>query len=267
MAVRTRLSLIAFFLWCPVILLTIPDTVNAQPTFTKAFSPDTIGPGSTTTLTFTITNGDPSPVTDLAFTDTLPAGVTIATPASVSTDCPDAVVAAGGSTISLSDGSLGAMSSCTISVNVTSSTIGTHTNTSGDLTSSAGNSGMASDDLMVVSTLPGFTKSFSPSTAPLGARSTLTFTIDNSANASSVTNLDFTDVLPTGLVIAEPSDASTGCGTAVIPPTLTAVPGTSVIILDADGTFAFPAVAADATCTVTVDVVSTGGGDAGQRLG
>ena len=56
--------------------------------FSKTFAPDIIGPGSTTTLTFTIDNSlQGLPAEDLAFTDTLPAGVTIATPASASTTC------------------------------------------------------------------------------------------------------------------------------------------------------------------------------------
>ncbi len=242
---------------------------GAVPTISKVFTPDTIGPGSSTTLVFTLSNPDVNPVTDLAFTDSLPAGVTIATPSNASTDCPDAVLSApnGGGTITFSDGSLGASSSCTVSVDVTSSSVGTHMNMSSALSSSAGMGGSASDDLMVVNTLPGFTKVFSPSTIPLGGRSTLTFTIDNSMNGSVVPNLDFTDVLPTGLVIAEPSNASTTCGTTTIPPSLTAVAGTSVITLDADGTMGFPAVAASSMCMVFVDVVSTGAGTLGNISG
>ena len=47
-------------------------------------------------------------------------------------------------------------------VNVTSSTIGTHMNVSGFLTSSQGTGDTATDDLTVVTTLPGFSKSFAP---------------------------------------------------------------------------------------------------------
>ncbi|MFQ5351309.1 MAG: 50S ribosomal protein L5, partial [Thermoanaerobaculia bacterium] len=103
--------------------------------------------------------------------------------------------------------------------------------------------------------LPGFSKSFSPSTVALGGRSTLTLTIDNSANLSAVIELDFTDTLPGGMVIAAPALASTTCGTATIPPTLTAIPGTDTIVLDANGTAGFPAIAVGATCAVDVDVV------------
>ena len=235
----------------------------AQPTFSKLFSPDNMGPGSVSTLTFTIMNGAAAGVTDLAFTDTLPAGVTIATPANPSSSCGDTATLTapdGGSTITFSNGQIGASSSCTITVDVTSSTPGTHMNVTGDLTSSAGNGGTASDDLTVATDRPGFSKSFAPSAVQLGSRSTLTFTIDNSANASAATMLDFTDNLPAGLVVAGPANATTDCNDPLIPATLTATPGSSVITLDANGTGAFPALAAGATCTVVVDVIATGSG-------
>ncbi len=236
---------------------------QSLPAFSKLFGPDTIGPGSTTTLTFTIDNGgNPTVVSNLAFTDNLPAGVTIADPANAQTDCTDAILDApgGGSTIDFSEGKIGADAVCSASVNVTSSVVGTHTNLSGDLTSDAGNHGTATDDLDVVTNLPGFSKSFAPSSVPLGDRSTLTFTIDNTANATVIPNLDFTDNLPAGMEIADPANASTTCGTSVLPPSLTAGSGTSVITLDANGISSFPALAAGATCTVTVDVVATGSG-------
>ncbi len=236
------------------------------PGFNKVFSPDTIGPGSISTITFTITNDSGTPVTSLAFTDvlpTVPGDVDIADPANASTNCLDGIVTApdGGGTITLSDGRLEAGASCTVTVDVTASTPGVHTNPAVTLTSSAGSSISPSTDLTVVTTLPGFSKSFAPSTVAFGGRSTLTFTIDNTANPSTVDNLDFTDNLPAGMVIAAPSSASTTCGTALIPPTLTAVAGTGVIILDANGIGSFPAVAAGASCTISVDVVSTGVGE------
>ena len=279
MAIRSQLSLAirSFFLGFTFLTaMALASAANAQtplPSFSKSFTPDTIGPGGTSRLIFDIENSGASPATDLAFTDTLPAGVSIANPADARSTCdggssdnvgrgnlPVLSAPAGGSTISLSGSSVGGADFCSISVNVTSSTVGTHNNVSGDLTSSAGNSGPASADLTVAADLPGFSKSFSPSTVPLGGRSTLTFTIDNSANASVVPNLDFTDDLPDGMVIAGPSNAATTCGTPIVPATLSAVPGTSVITLDANGTAGSPAVAAGATCTVTVDVIGTGVG-------
>ncbi|MCP3938770.1 MAG: DUF11 domain-containing protein, partial [Actinomycetia bacterium] len=246
---------------CTVLLsaLTITAAAGAQPAFDKSFNPSTIGPGSVSTLTFTITNNDlVLGATGLAFTDTLPAGMTIASPSNASTNCDlTATVSApdGGTTISLSDGRLPPNSSCTVTVDVSATTTGT--NTSGDLTSSLGNSGTASATLTVDTGLPGFSKSFSPSSVFFGGRSTLTFTIDNTANPSAVVNLDFTDNLPIGMIVASPSNAVTDCEATnpALSTTLTATSGSSVIILDANGHVSFPVLAAGATCTVTVDVV------------
>ncbi len=222
-------------------------------TFDKTFDPDTIGPGSVTTLRFDIFNATPDPVTLLAFSDTLPAAVTLATPANGSTTCTDGVLTApdGGGTITLADGRLAAFAGCQVTVDVTSSTVGTHTNLSGDLTSSAGSHGTATDDLMVVADRPGFSKSFAPSSVPLGQRSTLTFVIDNTANASLALLLNFTDNLPTGMEVADPANASTTCSGGV----LSAVPGGSSV------GYGFPGsatLAAGASCTVSVDVLATG---------
>ena len=224
-------------------------------TFSKAFSPSEIGPGSVSTLQFFISSSSIG-ARDLAFTDNLPAGVTVANPLSITNTCGGSITAsAGGSSISFADGQIGAGSSCTISVNVTSSTPGTHTNTSGPLTSSAGNSGTASANLTVSTDRPGFLKSFSPSSVFLGGRSTMTLTVDNSANPNQAIRLTFTDSLPTGMVIASPANASTTCGGG----SLSAPAGGSTIsygpLLPTGAS-----VAANSTCTIRVDVVANGGG-------
>ena len=210
-----------------VVLLFGAVNAQAQPTFNKAFISDTIGPGSISTLTFTITNTEATPVTDLAFTDNLPAGVMIATPASAFSTLGGTLSApAGGSTIGFSGGILGAGAVGLITVDVTSAEPGTHMNVSGDLTSSAGNSGPATADLIVDTDRPGFSKSFAPSTVSRGSRSTLTFTIDNSANPASVSYLVFTDNLPAGMVVASPANISTS---GLVNGMVTAVPGSGII--------------------------------------
>lgn len=204
-----------------------------------------------------------APASDLAFTDVLPSGVTIASPANASTSCPNGVVAApaGGTTIALSGGGVGVDESCQVVVNVTSAVPGTHMNVSGDLTSSAGNSGSATADLVVDGALPGFTKRFSPASVAVGGRSTLTLTIDNTQNQLSADQATFTDTLPAGLLIATPSNASTSCTGGILPPILTANPGTNVVSLTWD--FA----AAGATCNVSVDVLPTSAGLFGNLTG
>ncbi|MGH6690827.1 MAG: hypothetical protein ACREF4_09130, partial [Gammaproteobacteria bacterium] len=240
------------------------STAGAQPpTFAKAFDPDTIGRGSVSTLTFTITNGSGSPVTGLAFTDVLPAPVTLAAAARGTTTCPDGLVTApdGGTTITFTNGRLPPGASCTVVVNVTSATVGAHLNTSGNLTSSAGNSGTAADTLTVSEELPGFTKSFSPNPIALGARGTLTFTVDTTLVESFADNLQFTDSLPAGLVIANPANVVNTCVDATHSGGIvTAVPGTGVVSLTSGVGTNVARVEGFSTCTISLDVVASGVG-------
>nr|WP_240451272.1 hypothetical protein [Wenzhouxiangella sp. XN201] len=203
-----------------------------------------------------------APADDLAFTDVLPAGVTIAQPPSASNTCGGVVTApGGGGTIELSGGSVGPGEACQIAVDVTSSTLATHTNTSGDLTSTAGNSGQATADLTVDAELPGFTKSFAADPIQLGDSVTLTFTLDNSASTSDRFNLSFNDTLPAGLVVAGPSNAGGTCP-AVDAGAITAVPGSSTISYGA-----FGPLASGATCTISVDVTAVEPGLQVNRTG
>ena len=205
---------------CTFVNETTVDTEDVV--FSKAFAPNPIGPGSSTTLTFTIINTSPdTPASLLTFEDVLPGGLSIAAVPGAVTDCGTPILSApaGGDTISMSFGGVGAGETCTVTVNVTSSIPGEgpFTNTSGNLTSSAGNSGPATADLTVDDARPGFSKSFSPSSIPLGATSTLTFEIDNSANSGAVSDLSFADEPSlTDMVVATPANASTDCGPGAV---------------------------------------------------
>ena len=243
-------------------VVTVPS--GTPPLFSKTFAPASIGPGSISTLTFNIDNGTSAFVTGLTYTDNLPAGMTIASPANVSANCianEDSVLSApnGGSTISVSDYAVLPQSSCQINVDVTSVAVGTLTNTSGDLTSVFGNSGIATANLAVVANLPGVSAVFTPNTTSIGNRSTLTYTLDNTQNASRVGSVDFSTNLPNGLVIASPANVSNTCGSANATVTTTAVSGSDVFIFDADGNTFFPGfetLDAGESCTVSVDVVA-----------
>jgi len=205
-AIHVMLTHVAVAIPLMVVLTQAVQAQTPTPTFSKAFNPSTIGPAAVSTLRFDVTNSVQSTVDNLAFFDTLPTGVVIATPSNAASTCEGELSAPdGGTTITFGDGRVGAASSCSVTVDVTSSSPGTHTNVSGDLTSSAGNSGAAQADLIVATDRPGFSKSFSPSTISPGQTSTLTLLIDNTANSSAVSTLSFSDNLPSGMIIASPS--------------------------------------------------------------
>ncbi|MDJ0840364.1 MAG: DUF11 domain-containing protein [Acidobacteriota bacterium] len=229
---------------------------QSTPDFSIQFNSNSIGVDGTSTLVYTITNNTGTSLRNLSFSNTLPAGLTIASPSGAENNCPglDAVFSApaGGDTISYSGGGIATGSSCSLSVNVTGSVPDVYTNITGDLISDAGNSGPATADLTIATDRPGLSKSFSPSTIEFGGVSTLTFTVNNSANPSQAFGFSFSDNLPTGMTVALPANATSDCGSFF---SFNAAPGASSISY-------FNGVApANGTCTVSVDVTASTPGE------
>src|SRR5205814_6932331 len=109
----------------------------AKPALTKSFSPNPIALNGTSTLTFTLTNSNSVQLTGAKFTDTLPGGLQVAGSPSASTTCtgsPTWAPTPGATTLSFGQttgANIPASGSCTVSVNVTATTAGPHTNVSG----------------------------------------------------------------------------------------------------------------------------------------
>src|SRR5215207_3751956 len=129
-------------------------------TLSKNFSPDPTTVGGVSTLTFTITNPTSVSFSGLNFTDTLPttpgAMVVASTPGASTTGCgsPTFAPAAGAASISFSNGSIGANSTCTIKVNVTAPSAGTYNNTSSHLFVGTVDTGNFATDTLTVNTAP-----------------------------------------------------------------------------------------------------------------
>ena len=127
--------------------------VEPPPAFAKQFAPDDIQFGEVSTLTFTIDNSASSlAASSLDFTDMLPPGLEIASPSGAATTCTGGTLTAVPATdliIYTGTGSVSAGVSCTVTVDVLGVSAGDHDNTSGDLTSSSGNSGPAMDTLAI----------------------------------------------------------------------------------------------------------------------
>jgi hypothetical protein len=106
--------------------------------------------GGVSTLTITVTNPNAFDLTNAALTDTYPTEITNAATPNVVNSCGGTVTAAaGGGSVVLTGGVIPA-AGCAISVDVTSVTQGTHTNTTGVLSSDeAADSATATDDLTV----------------------------------------------------------------------------------------------------------------------
>ncbi len=224
-----------------------------------------IAAGGMSALNVTIFNPNAFQLTNASWTDNLigvQPGLVIANPVGLTDSCGGSVTAVAGSTsLSLSGGTVPAQvwvtpGSCTVSINVTSTTLGNLINTiPANALSSTGaganvtNTTPASATLNVTGTLPpSVNKSFSPSTIWAGQTSQLSIVIRNYELSRNLTQVSLTDNLPTNLFLANPVFPSlTGCGASA---SLTAVSGGTSVTLN-NGT-----ISANSTCTITVNVTS-----------
>jgi len=132
-------------------------TELAAPTVAKSFTPPSILPGGSTQLRITLTNSSATAITGVQFTDQYPSGLVNAS--APSTTCGGTVTAPpGGSTLTLSGGTIPASGSCTVTVTVSAPNGGSFTNTlpAGSVTSanSAASAAAASAALSATATIP-----------------------------------------------------------------------------------------------------------------
>jgi len=204
-------------------------TVIAGASVTKAFSPTSVAQGQTSQLTVTLTNATATPITNAGLTDNLPTSpgnVVVAAVPGTSTTCVGGTVtaSAGSQSVSIAGATIPASGNCNFKVNVTGSTVATHTNTIpiGALTSTEGvsNPAVATANLGITTGLTG-TKSFSPTSVAVNGVSRVTVTVTN-VSSGPLTGVSITDPLGANLQVASPANAATNCAGT---PILTATPG------------------------------------------
>ena len=127
------------------------------PTIAKSFGAASIPLNGSTSLSFTINNPNVgSGLTGVGFTDSLPAGLVVSTPNGLAGTCGGGTITAtaGTGSVSLSSASLASSASCTFSVNVTGTTVGTKNNTTGAVTSVEGGAGGTAAATVTVAVVP-----------------------------------------------------------------------------------------------------------------
>lgn len=203
---------------------TITVVAVSPPSLSKAFAPNTIFVGQTSRLTITLNNNDSDTnLTGVSYTDTLPSGLQITTPSGLNfSNCGAGVnvtALAGGTAISISNGTVTPSQNCVVAVDVTGAS-GQYTNT---IPVGPGGPGSIRTNQGVTNTSPAsanlniqpvsISKAFSPATIFAGNTSTLTITVQN-PTGSPYTGVSVTDNLPAGITIA--GAPSTTCGGGIV---------------------------------------------------
>lgn len=184
---------------------------EADLSITKTDDADPVGAGLPLTYTVSVTNNGPSDAADVVVTDTLPAGVTFNSTSGCAED-PTGVP-----TCTLGTVVAGDTVNVTVVVDVDPTTSGTITNNASVVTSTAdpdGGNNATSEDTEV-QPLADLSIVKSDSVDPVGGQ-TFSYTLDVTNNGpSTATDVEITDVLPSGLVFNSSPDGCTEAGGTV----------------------------------------------------
>ncbi|MEA4812045.1 MAG: sortase [Anaerolineaceae bacterium] len=224
----------------------------------KEFNPTTIKPGETSVLTITINNFSDEEIPGVSLIDTLPDGVTAASPFTVSNNtCTNSTVTAeeNETKIRINGATLLRNRSCSISVSVTSSVSGSHQNcipvggiiVANEPTLSNKEAACSTLNVQQKPAAPLIAKSFDPAVLPVGGTSTLSFTLNNANISEALSGIAFNDLLPKDVVLASA-------------PTLSQCGGLLGIGTGTDNrtsiSFSGGSLAASSSCTISLNVKS-----------
>lgn len=208
----------------------LPQIVDVTPRLSNEFSPSTITQGGATTLTFTVTNtADLMAKNGWSFTDNLPAGLVASGPLGGTCDLTDSAVTGDG--VSATGNLARGEDSCTITVQVTSTTAGAYNNsgctgTDGEPIPNCTNNfptikGLALPASTPLTVLPvvalSITKTADATSFMPGEAITYTVTVHNDG-PSDAFGATVTDDLPAAITGATWTCAVTAAGTASLPP-------------------------------------------------
>lgn len=175
--------------------------LDATPQLDKSFSVTDLNVGQVSRLTFTVTNtSELGAKAGWSFTDNLSNGLRVADPASVSTTCTNGVVTApaGGGSIAVTGDLDQGQTSCTVSVDVTSTKAGKYTNGPGNFDPLVGLDPPPPTAITFRAADLSIVKSAAPTTATPGTTQTYTLTVKNNG-PDTAQNVRVADALPAGL--------------------------------------------------------------------
>src|ERR1700719_209101 len=145
-------TMAAFF----TLLVTSGALFAQPPVIAKSFNPAGAQIGQTSILTYTINNPSASDINSVAFSDTFPANLFVQNPNGLTGSCGAGIITAtgGGSSVSLSGGTIAAGGSCTFSIAVlvqhqSTNMTTMNVNTTGNVSANSGTGNTATATLTV----------------------------------------------------------------------------------------------------------------------
>ncbi|MEA2240063.1 MAG: mucin9 [Thermoanaerobaculia bacterium] len=134
-----KIGSLAFFAVLSVRVLTAQ---GFPPVVTKSFTPSLVGVNQVSTLTITLTNPNSFALSGGSISDTFPAGLVNAGPfpGTASSTCAGAILSPGPSSLFMSNATIPANGSCTITAPVLSGSAGSYQNSTGSLFTGSGTS-------------------------------------------------------------------------------------------------------------------------------
>jgi uncharacterized repeat protein (TIGR01451 family) len=232
------------------------------PSISAAFAAPSIPVGYSVALKLTITNAAGNgALTGVGVTDTLPSGLSVSNGSASA--CGGTLTRTSPSGIALSGGSLADGASCQVSAMVTGSAAGTHTTTTGRVSSTEGGQGNTATASINVDAFPSIAAVFNPNSVAVGATTQLTITITNPAgNPDLLRFVDLADTLPAGLTVASAAAATTcGAGSLTVTAPSTIALSAASVAVGSPCVFSVPVTAAAAGPYTDIVTARLGGFD------
>jgi hypothetical protein len=183
------------------------------PTVAKAFGAANVIRNGVTTVTFTLNNPNPAGISGVAFTDVMPVSLKVANPRTVNTTAPcntgsiDAQV--NNNIIAVSGISMGASTSCTITVNITGTEIGQFTNTTQAITSTDSDPGKTSNSVNLTVIAPIFqatplvnSNRFIVGVVAIPGQKSASLTVKNTGDPATTLNVTFNSLTGSNLSVS-----------------------------------------------------------------
>lgn len=215
-------------------------TVPSAPVVTAAFAATTIAAGATSGLIITLSNPNSLPLSGVSVTaSVLPPGLDLPMMGSLSTTCITGGPTIVGGAISVAGVTLPANSSCTVATQVTSSTPGSYTYTTGVISSATpaltGTAGTTATALVVLGPLTA--TALIPSTTLAASVAVTSFVPVQGGGGSTPLTYSVSPGLPAGLNFDSTNGAITGTPTAPLAQTAFTVTVTDALSATASAQF------------------------------